>query len=288
MKKPLFNKICIVGVGLIGGSIGLGIKKRGLANEVVGIAQHSSTLAVAKRRGAIKKGYLQRDLKLAVKEADLIILSGPIPVIIEQIKVIGKYAKRNTAIIDVGSTKAEIQLAGMKHIDRLMKRLASKAPKFVGCHPMAGSEQGGIENAKPDLFKNSLCFITQKNADHRILEFWHSLGSKTITIDPTHHDLIVARISHLPHILSFALFQDFPVNKVPVLNPGVRGYANLARISRSEAALWSGILISNGRVLQNVLSSFQKKLEKWKMAIRKGDARTLKTYIRQANKRSYV
>ena len=229
-KQPLFNKICIVGVGLIGGSLGMAIKKKGLARWVIGVSRKDSTLKSAVALNAIDIGTT--DLKIGIKDADLVILCGPVSVIQEQLKTIGKFLSKKTIVVDAGSSKLQICQTASKFL---------KKNKFIGCHPMAGSERTGVEHACADLFEGSVCFVSSKNT---IVEnFWKKLGSKPIIIPAAEHDRIVAQISHIPHALSFSLFQTpkkiFPGTPV---NPSLREFRRLAQ---SSPDMWADIFISN-------------------------------------------
>ena len=140
MTKPLFNKVAIVGVGLIGGSLGLAIKKHKLARWVIGSSRTQETIKNAVKVGAIDVGM--QDWKEAVADADLVVLAAPVSTIIAQLGQIDSYLKKGAIVIDVGSSKAEIQRVAAKHIKR---------GRFVGCHPMSGSEKKGILNAQSDV-----------------------------------------------------------------------------------------------------------------------------------------
>lgn len=286
LKKPLFNTVALVGVGLIGGSLGLAIKKRRLARSVIGIARREETIKKALRKGAIDKGTL--NLKEGVSEAQLVILCGPISTIVNQLKTIGKYVGTQTLVIDVGSTKLEIENTANQYFNCLTKRLAAqrqsgKALQFVGCHPMAGSEKTGVENAKADLFEGSICFVTTPN---RIIEnFWRRLGSQPVQLDVRLHDAIVAQISHLPHILSFSLFQHFKGLKVPITN---RSILDFARLSKSDPEIWTDIFISNNEQILKAIKVFSSNLLKWQKALKGKDASAIRRLIYSANKLSFT
>lgn len=270
MKKPLFKKIAIIGVGLIGGSLGMAIKKRKLAGLVVGVARKDRTLKEAFRKKAIDVGLL--DAKEAVRGADLVILSKPISGIIDQLKKISKNLDQKTIVIDVGSSKEQIVKTARRYL---------KTGSFVGCHPMAGSEKTGVKHAEADLFEKSVCFVTERSL--RVEKFWRALGARTIFMDAKSHDRWVAQASHLPHIISFALFQDFPNRKPSVLNPSIQ---DLARLSQSNAELWSDIILSNDKCILSVLSNLSFRLAKWQQAIRSKNRSQMIQFIKEANGRS--
>ncbi|MBI4432484.1 MAG: prephenate dehydrogenase [Candidatus Omnitrophica bacterium] len=270
-KAPLFQQITIVGVGLIGGSLGLAIKKGGLAKVVVGVVRRRQTIDKAFQKKAVD--VVTRDLREGVKSADLVILCAPVSVIARQIKAIGAYLKKGALVMDVGSSKSEIN----KTAGRYLKRFS-----FVGCHPIAGSEKGGVENARVDLFKGSACFLTERNA--MLERFWRALGSRVVIADPKRHDRWAAQSSHLPHLISFALFQDFPRQKPLVVNPSIEDFARLAK---SNPELWADILLSNRRYILPALVSFQGNLSRFQTALKKGNRSQILALIRQAHQRSF-
>ena len=282
MKKPLFNKVCIIGVGLIGGSLGMAIKKRKLARWVVGVVRSDQTAKEAIQKKAVDVAVL--DLKEGVKGAELVILCGPVSTIVNQLKVLAKYVNPKTLVIDVGSTKSDIQKTAKKYFD---KQRSSGSPKFVGCHPMAGSEKKGVGYANPDLFEGATCFITYHSPNPKISKFWRRVGvSAILHFSPDEHDAFVADVSHLPHILSFALFHTYgSSDDIPVTNPSIRDFA---RLSKSDPALWSDIILSNRRQIIKALGRYIKHLSDWQSTLMHSDKTKIKNFIDKANKRSYA
>jgi prephenate dehydrogenase len=274
MKKPLFNNITIVSVGLIGGSLGLAIKKRKLAQWVIGVSRRRQTLIKAVEKKAIDIGTM--DLKEGVACADLVILCGPIPVIIQQLRMIKPFLKKGAITMDVASSKVEVNKAAKNLL---------KNNTFIGCHPMAGSEKSGVDFASADLFENALCYITKKNS--LIEKFWTALGSKSYFIDAARHDSVVAQVSHIPHILSFALFENINSKKdipTPVTNPSI---LEMARLAKSDPVLWAGILLSNRASLLLQLRLLEKNIHGWSKSLKHRDARALENKIASANQKSY-
>lgn len=269
MKKPLFNKITIVGIGLIGGSLGLAVKKRGLARKVVGVVRRTGTIREALRRKAVDEATL--DLARGVKGADLVILCASVSSILKHLRAIAPFLKREALVIDVGSSKGEILKAAKKH---LRKNL------FIGCHPMAGSEKCGIENAKADLFKGEVCFLTCKN--RAVEAFWKALGARPLHLGAERHDHWAAKVSHLPHLLSFALLQrlERPVDKQFDLNPSFKEFARLAK---SSPEIWSDILSTNRTALLSALRVFRSDLDAFERFLRLGNSTALNRSIVKAN-----
>ena len=271
MSKPLFGKICIVGVGLIGGSLGLAVKKKKIANFVVGVTRRKQTAIEAAARKAVDMATL--DLAEGVRDADLVILCSPVSTITKQLKEIAPYLKKSALVTDVGSSKVEIEKAAKRFLKKNI---------FVGSHPMAGLAQTGVAHAIPNLFEGAPCFVTSKN--NRINEFWRALGCTPIQVNVKQHDAWVARTSYLPHLVAFSLFSNAALGKFSKLhlkasNPSIR---DLARISKSDADLWTDILFSNSETL-NALKELEKGTHELKAIFRTRNAAGLKRFIKQAN-----
>jgi prephenate dehydrogenase len=272
VRRPLFKKICIVGVGLIGGSIGLAVRKRGLAREVVGVVRRPGPGREALRRGAVHR--IARSLEDGVRGADLVVLCLPVTVLPDAIERVSRCADPRARVIDVGSTKKEIARAGKRRLGN----------RFVGCHPMAGSEKAGVRHADARLFEGANCFLTSDDA--RVAAFWRALGARTLRVSPELHDVWVAKLSHLPHLLSFALLRlfekghpDLIVQSAGHLNPSIKP---LVRLAKSDPELWEGILASNRREVLKALAELRKHLDELAKALERGDGTRKKLLIDRA------
>ena len=280
--KPLFNKICIVGVGLIGGSLGLAIKKRGLAKFVVGVTRRKETAKHAAQYKVVDMATM--NLSEGVSGADLVILCGPVSVILDQIKILPKFLNKKTIVMDVGSSKVQIEKTAKKYF-RVGAHGRAPLPVFVGCHPMAGSANRGLEYADADLFQGAQCFLASKN--NKVEPLWKALGANPVQLSAKQHDEWVSVFSYLPHALAFSLFQNqvmknFSASQLRALNPSVR---ELARLAKSDAALWSDIFISNESLLAALLS-LEKGIHVMKQSLRAKNKGSLEKFIRLSNKNS--
>ncbi|MDD4908556.1 MAG: prephenate dehydrogenase/arogenate dehydrogenase family protein [Candidatus Omnitrophica bacterium] len=269
----LFKKVAIVGVGLIGGSIALAIKKNRLADEVVGVCRSKETLFLARRMKVVD--LISRDLDI-IKGADLLIMAAPVGVIIGSAPEISRIIGRDCIVTDVGSTKKEIVL-----------KLEKVFPNFVGSHPMAGSEKRGVANASPDIFKGSLCILTptrntKGSALLKISKFWARLGSRVAVITPSAHDKILSLVSHLPHLAAFCLIDIIPDD---FLKFGSNGLKDTTRIASSEAEVWKDIFISNRQPILEAIERFQKRLSAVRSALRKKDLKFLEKVLVGAKKK---
>jgi len=260
-----FDKIAIVGVGLIGGSIGLAVKKRKLAGSVVGIFRKNSTLKKALKRGAITAATM--DLAEGVKGADLIIIASPVSSIPCLAKELLKHVKDGSVITDVGSTKAWIT----KEIAGALKR--RKDVFFIGSHPMAGSERAGVEFARQDLLEGSPCIVTKdkftdKIALRKVMAFWKSLGAKVNVMTPDEHDRSVSLVSHLPHLVAFGLALAVPDRD---LKYAAEGFKDTTRVASSDPELWADILLSNRVHILKAAASFGATYKKLVCSLSKND-----------------
>lgn len=275
-----FKKIAIIGVGLIGGSLGLAIKKKGLAREVVGVTRHRASLIKAKSLGAIDKGTLN-PLE-AAKDADLIVIATPVADIPKVIKKLISKVKPGCIITDVGSTKSKV----VGEAERILPR----GIHFVGGHPMAGSERKGVGSATTNLFKGSVCFLTKARftdllALKKVKAIWQNIGARVEVVSPKQHDRIVASISHLPHLVAFNLAAVVPGKD---LRYAAGGFGDTTRVAASDPAMWRDIYLTNWDEVSKALDRFvdslknvralivgqesQKLLKKLKRAKRKRDS----------------
>jgi len=272
----LFNKVAIIGTGLIGGSLALAIKKMGLAKEVVGVTQHKSSLKLALRNKVIDRGSLSFSI---IQGADLLILATPVDSIIALRKKILRLIASDCIVTDVGSTKVDI-----------VRALEGGFPNFVGSHPLAGSEKRGVGFAKPDIFYNSLCIITPTkktsiNALKKIKSLWKALGTRILVINPEEHDKILGFTSHLPHLIAFSLINSIPSDFLRFSSGGLR---DTTRIASSSPLIWQGILLTNRKNSLKALDTFKSNLLKIKSAIAKNDKKLLLKILTKAQQKRNI
>lgn len=262
MMKPL-NKIAIIGVGLIGGSVGLAVKRKKLAREIAGVCRHKQSLQRAERKGAIDRGAL--DYKDAVSGADLVILATPVNQIIKLAKKIIPYLKRGCLVTDAGSTKLEI-------VRSIEKAYARKHFHFVGAHPLAGSEKKGVIEARADLFEGAICILTRtgktdSSALKKAAAFWSGIGCRTKVLTAQRHDKVVALISHLPHLAAAQLVKAAKGN----LDFASSGFCDTTRIASSGAEIWADIFLTNKKFITQAIDRYIKNLKIVKDLISRGD-----------------
>ncbi len=255
--------LTIVGVGLIGGSIGLAARRSGLAGRVVGVGRVAAALDAARRVGAIDESCL--DLVEGVRKADVAVFCTPVDLIAEQVIIAGAACRPGTLLTDAGSTKSTI-----------VRAIAGRLPpgvSFVGSHPLAGSEKRGAESANAELFQGRVTVVTPTAETdpatlQRTIAFWNALGSRVIVMDPDEHDRALALTSHLPHLLASALAAVLPEELRELTATGFR---DTTRIAAGDPSIWTGIFLNNRAALLDALGGVQERLDEFKAALTAGD-----------------
>ena len=260
-------------MGLLGGSLGMALKRRGLARRVVGVARRRESLVLARACDAIDAGSL--DPCEAVRDAEVVVLCVPVLSITEMLAALAPHVGPRSIVTDVGSTKAAIVAAGE----------ALLPGRFLGGHPMAGSEQAGIEAADAGLFEGANWALTPGPAAAPIeplLEMVRGVGARPLVLPPEEHDRAVAVTSHLPHVLASALargvadtFDQIPA--VPRLAAG--SYRDATRVAASPANLWRDICLTNRPALLAELAAFQGTLEELRAALQAEDADAVERFF---------
>src|SRR6266576_86457 len=257
----LFKQATIIGTGLIGGSLGLALKKRRLVSRVIG-CDRAPVLERAQDRGAIDGGAVNP--ADAVRGSDLVVLASPVLAILDHIERLGPVLAPRTLVTDVGSTKTEVAKRAAKSFGR------TAGHRFVAGHPMAGREQAGVDYADADLFEGAAWLFTplpRQNVHAGLCgEFLHcveKLGAKVAILDPVDHDRFCAWVSHLPQMISTALaatLVDEFGEDAPLLDIGGRALRELTRISGSPYSMWRDIAITNKDNLGNALLKLEQRL----------------------------
>lgn len=274
MKR--LGNVAIVGVGLIGGSIGLALRQRGLAENVIGIGRRQVTLRIARRVGAITHTTI--DLAKGVADADLVIVCTSVGKIVGHVREAARHCREGTLITDAGSTKQTIVAA----LDEGLPR----ACRFLGGHPIAGSEKSGPSFAQADLFEGRVVILTPtKNTraeDFDLLEnFWQGLGSVVLQMSAEEHDRALAIASHLPHMAAAALANTLSEKYFRVSGTGI---LDATRVAASEPELWKQILLNNRENALAALEQFGANLSALHAAIRDRDEAELERFLTRAKK----
>ncbi len=273
--KPLKN-VAIVGVGLIGGSIGLALRERKLAETVIGIGRRQGSLRIARRSGAVTNTTI--DIAKGVAEAELVILCSPVGLIVEQAQIAAQHAPEGTLITDAGSTKQLI----VEALDTSLPR----GCRFLGGHPLAGSEKSGPSYAQANLFEGRVAILTPTlnthAHDYDLLEqFWQALGAVVVKMPPAEHDRTLSMISHLPHVIASMLAATMPET---YLRLGGSGLRDTTRLAAGSPHLWRQIMAENRENILDALEQYGRKLAVFHGALRDRKYETVEQLLTEGKK----
>jgi len=275
-----FKKVALIGVGLLGGSLGLALRQRRLAGTVIGYVRRSQSVRECLSCGAVDKVTL--DLAEAVHGADLVILCTPLAQMKALAKQLVPHLERGTLVTDVGSVKASV----VKDVETLVSRAGAY---FVASHPMAGSEKAGVKAARADLFLGAICVITPTSktrsaALKRTEQLWKALGSRTIRTTAEAHDQLVSRSSHLPYLSSVALTNHIldPAHSAAQGLLCAGGFRDTTRIASSSPEMWRDISLANRRHIRKALAGYMQHLRKLDLMLKLGEGDRLSACFQKA------
>ena len=278
-----WNKITIVGVGLLGGSLGLAVRRGRLAREVAGFVRRAASLKDCEKAGAVD--YATTDLLASVSGADLVILCTPLAQMRLLVKQMLPALKRGAIVTDVGSVKTSV----VRDVCGLIRKAGAH---FVGSHPMAGAEKTGVCAARADLFDDAVCVVTGTNgtnatAMRSVEAFWKSIGCRVLKLSPELHDKLVSRTSHLPHVLAATLTASVLDPRQPKQQTALcaNGFRDTTRIASGSPEMWRDIALANRRNLSNSINSFVADLRKFQKSLNKADAKALAKFFETAKQR---
>jgi len=278
--SPKFNSIGIVGLGLLGGSLAIDVRKKHLTNCIVGFSRRISTLRKAKRNGLIDK-YC-RNFEEGIKEVDFLVITTPISVIREYFYLI-RDNNPKVLVTDVASVKEKVV--------RDAEKILGRESNFISSHPIAGSEKRGLDASQEGLFENKTVVLTpseftRKDSLQKVREFWNCLGGKVVCCSPAEHDYMLALTSHLPHFVIFSLvnilngkkedrnFQDYIGS----------GFKDTTRIGKSDPDLWAEIFFLNKKNILCWLKKFEKSLSQLSEDLKKDDRNSMLVKLRKIQK----
>ncbi|WP_372656698.1 prephenate dehydrogenase [Hydrogenophaga sp.] len=277
----MFEQLGLVGCGLMGGSFALALKRAGLVKRVVGYSKSPSTTERARQMGVID--VEAPSALLAVSGADIVLLAVPVSATEATFKAIRHLVRGNTLIMDVGSTKREV-------IDAARRVLKDQVGLFVPAHPIAGKELSGVEHADADLYHGRQVILTPIERTltaqlDKAQKVWTALGCHIKMMSPEAHDAAYAAVSHLPHMIAFALMNAIKnqTEGKEFLSLAGPGFRDFTRIAASEPAVWRDILNSNREELLSQSRLFQQALQAFETALSSGDAQTLEALIEQGS-----
>ncbi|MFA5073351.1 MAG: prephenate dehydrogenase/arogenate dehydrogenase family protein [Nitrospirota bacterium] len=276
-----FNKVTIIGVGLIGGSLARVLKARNIADCIIGAGRSRQSLDLALSLGVIDR--IDMNMKQAVADADLIVLASPVGIFETIAREIGPFFKQGAILTDVGSVKGSLV--------RAIENCMPSGVHYVPGHPIAGKEKFGVAEATATLFQGAKCILTPTSktdpkALHVIHELWTSAGSSLITLDPDMHDRIFAAVSHMPHVAAYAM-----IHAVEELNTGTEsyikfsgaGFRDFTRIAASSPEVWKDICVLNRENILAMIDRYQDALNRFKKDLLAGDEKKMEEYFRLAS-----
>ena len=274
MPEKMFDRIALIGIGLIGSSLARIIRREGLAGELVISTRSAQTLARAEQL-QLGDRYVA-DAAEAVKDADLVIVSVPVGSSGAVAERIAPALKAGAIVTDVGSTKASV-------IAQMQPHMPANVHVIPG-HPLAGTEKSGPDAGFADLFQNRWCILTppegtDPDAIERLGAFWRACGSNIDTMDPQHHDMVLAIVSHLPHIIAYNIVgtaDDLEtVTKSEVIKYSASGFRDFTRLAASDPTMWRDVCLHNRDAILEMLARFSEDLSSLQRAIRWGDGEKL-------------
>lgn len=283
MATPTWDTLTLVGVGLLGGSIGLAARQRRLARRIIGWGRRTESLAEAQRHGAIDQGTT--DLPEAVANANLVVVCTPVELVAEHVCRVLEHLPAHGLVTDVGSTKAGIVADVEKRLDA--KDLSARRGRFVPSHPLAGGERAGVQFAQADLFERRTVIVTPTGAETAadrtaVVDFWKALGGRVVEQSPDQHDQVVAAISHVPHLAASALAAATPTSWLSFVG---MGWLDTTRVASGDVELWRQIFAANRHNVITSLDAFQQALAACRQALEQGDDELLVHWL-QAGKRN--
>jgi prephenate dehydrogenase len=282
-RGVLWKKITLVGVGLLGGSLGMALRERRLAESVVGFVRRAASVTECEVLGAVQ--LATRDLQLAVEGAELVVLCTPLAQMRSLVEQMLPALKPGAMVTDVGSVKASV----VRELELLVARAGGH---FVGSHPMAGAERMGVAAARADLFDGAVCVITPTRksnpaAVRRVGQLWKSVGARLLRLRPEAHDRYVSRSSHLPHVVASHLAHM-------ILRPGhsrelemlcANGFRDTTRVASSSPEMWRDIALANRANLASALETFMAGLQEFRHALLAGNGPAISEFFEQARQR---
>ncbi len=265
----MIDRLTIIGVGLIGGSLARALKSSGAVKEVVGTGRSKQHLQRALELGVIDR--VEDDMAAAVSDADVVVVAVPVGAMESVFSVIAPHLSDKTVLTDVGSSKASVVEAAQKAFGKL-------PTNFVPGHPIAGTEKSGVENSFAELFKQHRVILTPTEASStdavsQVREMWEQVGATVTEISVSHHDEVLAATSHLPHLLAFALVDTLATmdDKQEIFDYAAGGFRDFTRIASSDPLMWHDICVHNEPALLKMLDRFNADLNRLRKAIAEND-----------------
>ena len=269
----LFDRVAIIGLGLIGGSLARALRRASLCGSITGYGRRETALQQAVEHGVID--HYSLDVSEAVDGADAVVLATPLSTTENLMRAMNEGLKPDCIVTDVGSAKGVVVAAARN-------ALADRLPFFVPAHPIAGTEQSGVEASFAELFEDHVVIITplaetDRDAREKIAVMWRGTGARVIELDVEHHDEVLAATSHLPHVLVYTLIDCLArmQDKQEIFDYAAGGFADFTRVASSSPEMWRDICLANSTSLLAVLDRFEQHLDRARQAIASGEGEKL-------------
>lgn len=277
---PLINRLAVVGVGLIGGSLARILREKGEVGEIVGIGRGVANLERAVELGVIDR--FEHDLKRGVADADMVFLATPVCTIAGIVAEIAPALHCGAIVTDGGSVKEEITVA--------CEKLLQQGTFFVGGHPIAGTEKSGVDASFSTLYKGKRCILTptgqtDMSALQKVKRMWELAGSEVVLMDPVKHDKVVAAISHLPHMVAYSLVNavgDYDGCDENILKYSAGGFRDFTRIASSDPVMWRDIAVQNRSAVLEMMDFFAASYAELRALVANSDAEGLERFFKRS------
>ena len=269
----LFDRVAIIGLGLIGGSLARALRRASLCASITGYGRREAALQQAVEHGVID--HYSLEVPEAVDGADVVVLATPLSTTENLMRAMNEGLKPDCIVTDVGSAKGVVVAAARN-------ALADRLPLFVPAHPIAGTEQSGVEASFAELFEDHVVIITplaetDRDAREKIAVMWRGTGARVVELDVEHHDEVLAATSHLPHVLVYTLIDCLArmQDKQEIFDYAAGGFADFTRVASSSPEMWRDICLANSTSLLAVLDRFEQHLDRARQAIASGEGEKL-------------
>ncbi len=269
----MIERLCVIGVGLIGGSLARALRDAGFCRQVVGAGRNPQHLQTAVDLGVIDR--YETDLGMAVAGADMVLVAVPLGAMATVFSAIKGHLAEGAVVTDAGSAKGGV-------IEAVTQAFNGLPPSFVPGHPIAGTEQSGVEASFAGLYKERRVILTplpetDSHAIDRVRDMWEAAGAHVVIMDPVHHDAVLAATSHLPHVLAYTLVETLARlgDDGEVFDYAAGGFRDFTRIASSDPVMWRDICLANGDAIQLMIEHFVAALQGLTIAIQKRDGQQL-------------
>lgn len=279
-RSLLIPRLCIIGVGLIGGSLARALKEAACVGEVIGAGRHEASLQKAMELGVIDR--YATDLRMAVANADVVVVAVPLGAMYPVFAAIADYLPSGCVLTDVGSAKGSV-------VDEVRRAFGRIPPTFVPGHPIAGTEKSGVESSFAELFRHRRVILTplaetEAQAHGLIQRMWEAVGAEVVDMGVRHHDEVLAATSHLPHVLAYALVDTLARldDRAEIFRYAAGGFRDFTRIASSDPVMWHDICVANQGALLAAIEQFTRHLDRLVEAIDSGDSKAVLDIFRRA------